>query len=239
MSRPLRGNLAIFAAMRCPMRSVKKANRSVTSVTCQKCESNYHSFLPGAEGNSGAQSYLIRRCCVNRNRCRNVARHSGTGSDRRGCGRRSTTSDDDGRQGLTYFAYRRPLSPRAHLRTSSAAWRYSPRSFTPHRGEQLGCGSAAQLILILGFDPGGPSSLEATSSQNWASCRYVSRASSMYVLRAHLKHLSAMTRYSAAVFMESAHPNTVMPSRAPVAATSRTLGLLLPASYRACPLISS
>jgi hypothetical protein len=70
MSRPLRGNLAIFAAMRCPMRSVKKANRSVTSVTCQKCESNYHAFLPGAEGNSGAQSYLIRRCCVNRNRCR-------------------------------------------------------------------------------------------------------------------------------------------------------------------------
>ena len=35
---------------------------TVTSGTCHNCESNYAAFSPGAEGNSHAQDYLIRRC---------------------------------------------------------------------------------------------------------------------------------------------------------------------------------
>src|SRR5262245_15139002 len=47
----------------------------------------------------------------------------------------------------------------------------------------------------------GPSSLEAASSQTWASCRRGTRTSSSCASRAHLKHSSAIARYSAAVFI--------------------------------------
>src|SRR5262245_38223880 len=49
---------------------------------------------------------------------------------------------------------------------------------------------------------GKPSSLEAASSQTWASCRKDTRTSSACASRAHLKHSSAIARYSAAVFMK-------------------------------------
>src|SRR5262249_52225257 len=49
---------------------------------------------------------------------------------------------------------------------------------------------------------GSPSSLEAASSQTWASCRKDTRTSSACASRAHLKHSSAIARYSAAVFMK-------------------------------------
>src|SRR5215472_17177498 len=49
---------------------------------------------------------------------------------------------------------------------------------------------------------GKPSSLEAASSQTWASCRKDTRASSACASRAHLKHSLAIARYSAAVFMK-------------------------------------
>ena len=48
---------------------------------------------------------------------------------------------------------------------------------------------------------GSPSSLEAASSQTWASCRKDTRVSFVWASRAHLKHSSAIARYSAAVFM--------------------------------------
>jgi len=49
---------------------------------------------------------------------------------------------------------------------------------------------------------GRPSSLEAASSQTWASCRKDTRTSSACASRAHLKDSSAIARYSAAVFMK-------------------------------------
>ena len=53
---------------------------------------------------------------------------------------------------------------------------------------------------------GCSSSLEAASSQTWPSCLRDSRTSSSCVSRAHLKHSSAIARYSAAVFMERCTP---------------------------------
>src|SRR5262249_61655536 len=49
---------------------------------------------------------------------------------------------------------------------------------------------------------GRPSSLEAASSQTWASCRRDTRTSSACASPAHLKHSSAIARYSEAVFMK-------------------------------------
>src|SRR5262249_29080823 len=49
---------------------------------------------------------------------------------------------------------------------------------------------------------GRPSSLEAASSQTWARCRKDTLPSSACASRAHLKHSSAIVRYSAAVFMK-------------------------------------
>ena len=48
---------------------------------------------------------------------------------------------------------------------------------------------------------GKPSSLEAASSQTWASCTKDTRTSFAFASRAHLKHSSAIVRYSVAVFM--------------------------------------
>src|SRR6516225_12025277 len=48
---------------------------------------------------------------------------------------------------------------------------------------------------------GMPSSLEAASSQTWASCRKDTLTSLAFASRAHWKHSSAIARYSAAVFM--------------------------------------
>ena len=44
--------------------------------------------------------------------------------------------------------------------------------------------------------------LDAVFSHIWASCRYDLRTSLVCASRAHLKHSSAIARYSAAVFME-------------------------------------
>src|SRR5262249_19276245 len=49
---------------------------------------------------------------------------------------------------------------------------------------------------------GRPSSFEATSSQIWASCLKDTRISLVWAWRAHLKHSSAIARYSPAVFMK-------------------------------------
>ena len=48
---------------------------------------------------------------------------------------------------------------------------------------------------------GGPSSLEAASSQTWASSRWATRTSAACASCAHLKHSSAIARYSVAVFI--------------------------------------
>src|SRR5215467_16210232 len=49
---------------------------------------------------------------------------------------------------------------------------------------------------------GSPSSLEAASSQTWASCLRDTLTAFAFVSRAHRKHSSAIARYSAAVFMK-------------------------------------
>src|SRR6516225_7345047 len=62
---------------------------------------------------------------------------------------------------------------------------------------------------------GMPSSLEAASSQTWASCRKDTLTSLAFASRAHWKHSSAIARYSAAVFMRMqvllARPSAIYP----------------------------
>jgi len=67
---------------------------------------------------------------------------------------------------------------------------------------------SAESTILLGSSSvgpvgvrGRPSSLEAASSQTWASCSKDTRASFAFASRAHLKHSSAIARYSAAFFM--------------------------------------
>src|SRR5262249_7660386 len=50
------------------------------------------------------------------------------------------------------------------------------------------------------------SSLEAASSQTWASCLRDTPTSLAFASRAHRKHSSAIARYSAAVFIGNAPP---------------------------------
>jgi hypothetical protein len=66
---------------------------------------------------------------------------------------------------------------------------------------------SAELTALLGsgvavWVGGRPSSLDAASSQTWASCSKDTRTSFAFASRAHLQHSSAIARYSAAVFMK-------------------------------------
>jgi hypothetical protein len=67
------------------------------------------------------------------------------------------------------------------------------------------CYSAARtrrrLTLIVSGSEAGRR-VEAASSQTWASCFKGTRTSAECASRAHLKHSSAIARYSAAVFIE-------------------------------------
>src|SRR5262249_18196327 len=84
----------------------RKANRSVTSGTCHNCESNYAAFSPGAEGNSHAQDYLIRRCRrVGPDWCWNVVWRQNIYCHRRtGWLSRQATRNDDWCKGSAYLA---------------------------------------------------------------------------------------------------------------------------------------
>jgi hypothetical protein len=72
--------------------------------------------------------------------------------------------------------------------------------------------SAERVVLLGSFGTGSvrvggrPSSLEAASSQTWASCLRDTRTSFAFASRAHLKHSSAIARYSAAVFIGRCAP---------------------------------
>jgi hypothetical protein len=74
---------------------------------------------------------------------------------------------------------------------------------------------------------GRPSSLEAASSQTWASCCKDTRASFAFASRAHLKHSSAIARYSAAVFI-----GRCAPFPAAFAAGFASLSVLAPTQQR-------
>jgi len=83
-----------------------KRNRSVTSGTRHNCESNYAAFSPGAEGNSHAQDYLIRRCrWVGPDWCWNVVWRQNIYCHRRtGWLSRKATRNDDWCKGSAYLA---------------------------------------------------------------------------------------------------------------------------------------
>src|SRR6516164_10220511 len=74
--------------------------------------------------------------------------------------------------------------------------RRSPRLFAA--GQTNHAASGTDCVGV----GGRPSSLEAASSQTWASCFKDTRTSAACASRAHLKHSSAIARYSAAVFMK-------------------------------------
>src|SRR5215472_7462097 len=106
----------------------------------------------------------------------------------------------------SWCGYREQASRRNAGRASAAsAWRVvETRHARPGRlprfvrAASAYAASGAGCVRVGGW----PSSLEAASSQIWASCLRDMRTSSSCASRAHLKHSSAIARYSAAVFMK-------------------------------------